>query len=95
MWGYSFLFVTLINLCSLLGATVLPCMNLKIYKVVLMFLVALAVGTLVGSGLLILIPEVRITITITLLLLLLLMMMMMMMMIMVMVVEISIVNELQ
>ncbi|KAK7098276.1 metal cation symporter ZIP14-like isoform X2 [Littorina saxatilis] len=57
VWGYSFLFVTLINLCSLFGALVLPCMDLKIYKRVLMFLIALAVGTLVGSGLLVLIPE--------------------------------------
>ncbi|CAG5120647.1 unnamed protein product [Candidula unifasciata] len=56
-WGYTFLFVTLINLCSLTGAVVLPCMKLKSYKLVLMFMVALAVGTLAGSGLLFLIPE--------------------------------------
>ncbi|KAK3706690.1 hypothetical protein RRG08_019685 [Elysia crispata] len=56
-WGYSLLFVTLINLCALTGAFVLPCMRLQSYKLVLIFMVALAVGTLVGSGLLFLIPE--------------------------------------
>nr|KAG5694175.1 hypothetical protein BaRGS_016021 [Batillaria attramentaria] len=58
MYGATvFLFVTLINLCSLTGALVLPCMKMRVYKIILMFMVALAVGTLVGSGLLILIPE--------------------------------------
>ncbi|RUS69617.1 hypothetical protein EGW08_022621, partial [Elysia chlorotica] len=56
-WGYSLLFVTLINLCALTGVLVLPCMRLRSYKLVLIFMVALAVGTLVGSGLLFLIPE--------------------------------------
>ncbi|KAH9518798.1 hypothetical protein Btru_006301 [Bulinus truncatus] len=56
-WGYSMLFVTLINLCSLTGALILPCMKLAKYKLLLMFMVALAVGTLAGSGLLFLIPE--------------------------------------
>jgi len=56
-WGYSFLFVTVINLCSLTGALVLPCMKMKSYKVILMFMVGIAVGTLVGSSLLFLIPE--------------------------------------
>ena len=58
VWGYSFLFVTLINLCSLTGILVLPCMKSGLYKIILMFMVALAVGTLVGSGVLVLIPEV-------------------------------------
>ncbi|GAB1604879.1 metal cation symporter ZIP14-like isoform X1 [Argonauta hians] len=56
-WGYGFLFVTLINLCALCGVVVLPVMNTRIYKKVLLFLVALAVGSLAGSGLLVLIPE--------------------------------------
>ncbi|XP_076471660.1 metal cation symporter ZIP8-like [Babylonia areolata] len=56
-WGYGFLFVTLINLCSLTGIIVLPCMKTAVYSVILMFMVALAVGTLVGSGVLVLIPE--------------------------------------
>ncbi|KAK7479811.1 hypothetical protein BaRGS_00028991 [Batillaria attramentaria] len=57
VWGYSFLFVTLINLCSLTGILMLPCMNTAIYKTLLMFMVALAVGTLLSSGILVLIPE--------------------------------------
>nr|KAG5694174.1 hypothetical protein BaRGS_016020 [Batillaria attramentaria] len=57
VWGYSFLFVTLINLCSLTGILVLPCMKMAIYKTMLMFMVALAVGTLLASGILVLIPE--------------------------------------
>ncbi|KAL8618924.1 hypothetical protein ACOMHN_020343 [Nucella lapillus] len=57
VWGYGFLFVTLINVCSMFGACVLPCVHSKVYKVLLLFMVALAVGTLVGSGLLVLIPE--------------------------------------
>ncbi|XP_055957560.1 metal cation symporter ZIP14 isoform X2 [Patella vulgata] len=57
VWGYSFLCVTLINLCSLVGIIVLPFMKMVIYKILLIFMVALAVGSLAGSGLLFLIPE--------------------------------------
>lgn len=56
-WTYGFLFVTIINICSLVGIVVLPLMNTKIYTKVLLFLVALAVGSLAGTGLLVLIPE--------------------------------------
>ena len=56
-WGYGFLFVTIINICSLSGAVVLPCMKKTFYQMVLIFLVALAVGSLAASGLLVLIPE--------------------------------------
>lgn len=56
-WAYGFLFVTAINICALVGVVVLPIMNTRIYKKVLVFLVALAVGSLAGSGLLVLIPE--------------------------------------
>ncbi|XP_071104814.1 metal cation symporter ZIP14-like [Haliotis cracherodii] len=57
VWGYGFLFVTLINLCSLVGVIVLPFMKMAAYKQILIFMVALAVGALAGSGLLFLIPE--------------------------------------
>ncbi|XP_071483237.1 metal cation symporter ZIP14-like [Diadema antillarum] len=56
-WGYGFLFVTLINLGALAGVWIVPLMNKKLYKTVLMFLIALAVGTLCGSAILSLIPE--------------------------------------
>ena len=57
-WGFGFLCVTIINVCSLSGAIVLPCMKKTIYRKVLIFLVALAVGSLAASALLVLIPEV-------------------------------------
>ncbi|XP_062567238.1 metal cation symporter ZIP8-like isoform X2 [Saccostrea cucullata] len=56
-WGFGFLFVTIINICSLAGAVVLPFMKRKFYVKILIFMVALAVGSLAGSGMLVLIPE--------------------------------------
>lgn len=56
-WGFGFLFVTIINVCSLSGAVVLPCMKRDFYQKVLIFMVSLAVGSLCASGLLVLIPE--------------------------------------
>ena len=47
-------------MCSLTGIVMLPCMKSDFYKVMLMFMVALAVGTLVGNGVLVLIPEVTV-----------------------------------
>ncbi|XP_064634150.1 metal cation symporter ZIP14-like isoform X5 [Lineus longissimus] len=57
VWGYSFLFVTGINLCSLIGFGFMPFMKKQAYHILLMFFVALAVGTLAGSALLFLIPD--------------------------------------
>ncbi|ESO95508.1 hypothetical protein LOTGIDRAFT_160668 [Lottia gigantea] len=57
VWGYGILFVSVINLCSLVGIIVLPFMKMVFYRLLLIFMVALAVGTLTGSGLLFLIPE--------------------------------------
>ena len=51
--------MTLISTCSLCGAFVIPLSNRKIYKKMLMFLIAIAVGSLAGSGFLHLIPQVR------------------------------------
>ncbi|KAK3593913.1 hypothetical protein CHS0354_011516 [Potamilus streckersoni] len=56
-WGFGILFVTIICLGSLMGIFVLPFMKKKVYKKILIFMVALAVGTLAGSALLFLIPE--------------------------------------
>ena len=50
--------MTLINLCSLAGIVVLPLMNKSFYSTLLMFLIALAVGSLSANGILCLIPEV-------------------------------------
>lgn len=56
-WGYGFLLVTAINLCSLGGLVVLPFIHHSLYKKILIYMIALAVGTLAGSSLLFLIPE--------------------------------------
>jgi uncharacterized membrane protein YwzB len=47
-----------INLSSLVGAIVIPCSNKNFYKKILMVLIAIAIGTLAGSGFIHLIPEV-------------------------------------
>ncbi|XP_071955818.1 metal cation symporter ZIP14-like [Antedon mediterranea] len=57
VWGFGFLFVTIINIGAVLGMCVVPLMNKKHYKKVLMFLVSLAVGTLAANAVLCLIPE--------------------------------------
>ena len=58
VWGASFVCVTLINLCALLGMVFIPLMKKSFYKRLLMFMVALGAGTLTGSSLLFLLPEV-------------------------------------
>lgn len=59
VWGYGFLSITVISLTSLLAIAVIPLMRHSIYKKIMSFLVALAVGTLSGDALLHLIPHVR------------------------------------
>ncbi|BES95155.1 ZIP Zinc transporter [Nesidiocoris tenuis] len=56
-WFYATLSVLLISLCGLLAVAVIPLMQKKIYHGLLQFLVALAVGTLVGDALLHLLPH--------------------------------------
>ncbi|XP_033638675.1 zinc transporter ZIP14-like isoform X2 [Asterias rubens] len=57
VWGYGVLFVTIINASALMGACIIPCLNKKMYKMVLNYLIGLAIGTLSGNALLCLIPE--------------------------------------
>ena len=59
VWGYAFLAVTVISLVGLLGVAVVPVMQKVFYNHLLQFLVALAVGSLVGDALLHLLPHVR------------------------------------
>ncbi|KAK2170035.1 hypothetical protein NP493_1167g00022 [Ridgeia piscesae] len=56
-WGIGLLAVTAINLTSVLGFFFKPIMGTPIYKRVMMYMVSLAVGTLSGNSLMILIPE--------------------------------------
>ena len=57
IWGFGFLAVTIISLCSLVGISILPLMKSAIYDKVLLYLIALAVGTLSSNALFQLIPE--------------------------------------
>ncbi|KAJ8285928.1 hypothetical protein GJAV_G00032570 [Gymnothorax javanicus] len=56
-WGYGFLCVTVISLCSLVGASVVPFMRKTFYKRLLLYFIALAIGTLYSNALFQLIPE--------------------------------------
>ncbi|XP_041442948.1 metal cation symporter ZIP14 isoform X1 [Xenopus laevis] len=57
VWGYGFLCVTVISLCSLFGAGLVPFMKKSCYKRLLLFCIALAIGTLFSNALFQLIPE--------------------------------------
>lgn len=57
VWGYGLLCVTLISLCSLAGASVVPFMKKTFYKRLLLYFIALAIGTLYSNALFQLIPE--------------------------------------
>ncbi|XP_053434797.1 metal cation symporter ZIP14 isoform X2 [Nycticebus coucang] len=57
VWGFGFLSVSLINLASLLGALVLPCMEKAFFSRVLTYFIALSIGTLLSNALFQLIPE--------------------------------------
>lgn len=59
-WGYGILTVAIISLCSLVGIAIIPFMNKMIYHKAVVFLISLAVGTLVGDALLHLFPHVSI-----------------------------------
>lgn len=50
--------MTLISLCSLVGACVVPFMKKTFYKRLLLYFIALAIGTLYSNALFQLIPEV-------------------------------------
>ncbi|RMB90954.1 hypothetical protein DUI87_32552 [Hirundo rustica rustica] len=57
LWGYGFLCVSVISLCSLVGASVVPFMKKTFYKRLLLYFIALAIGTLYSNALFQLIPE--------------------------------------
>ncbi|XP_056364707.1 LOW QUALITY PROTEIN: metal cation symporter ZIP14 [Oenanthe melanoleuca] len=57
VWGFGLLCVSVISLCSLLGASVVPFMKKTFYKRLLLYFIALAIGTLYSNALFQLIPE--------------------------------------
>ena len=57
VWGFSFLFVTIISFCSLIGVTVLPFTSRSSYQSSLSLFEGLAAGSLMGSALFHLIPQ--------------------------------------
>jgi len=56
-WGYGFLAITICSLLSLAVIAMIPCLNKSFYKMLMAYLVALAVGTLAGDAMLHLIPH--------------------------------------
>ena len=58
VYGFGTLSVILISCCSLLGAVVVPCMKHAKFDLVMLFFIAMAIGTLITDSLLHLIPEV-------------------------------------
>lgn len=56
IWGFGFLFVTIVSFCSLSGVGILPFLTDKSYETLLTVLQGLAVGSLCGSALFHLIP---------------------------------------
>uniref|UniRef100_UPI00358E5ADE metal cation symporter ZIP14 isoform X2 n=1 Tax=Myxine glutinosa TaxID=7769 RepID=UPI00358E5ADE len=57
VWGYGFLCVTIISLSSLLGVGLVPFMRKVFFRRLLMYFIALAIGTLSSNALFQLIPE--------------------------------------
>uniref|UniRef100_A0A8C1TEY9 Solute carrier family 39 member 8 n=1 Tax=Cyprinus carpio TaxID=7962 RepID=A0A8C1TEY9_CYPCA len=57
VWGFGFLAVTIINLASLLGLTLVPVTKKPYFPKVLSYFIGLAVGTLFSNACLQLIPE--------------------------------------
>ncbi|ESO95506.1 hypothetical protein LOTGIDRAFT_117194, partial [Lottia gigantea] len=57
VWGYGIGFVTLVCVISNVGGLLAPFMEKAFFQKLLTFLVAMAVGTLAATGLLVLLPE--------------------------------------
>lgn len=55
---YGFLGVTITNLCALTGLICIPIRRSRYYDLLITFMIALAVGALFSTALLVLIPEV-------------------------------------
>ncbi|CAH2275103.1 zinc transporter ZIP14 isoform X2 [Pelobates cultripes] len=57
VWGFGLLAVTLISLSSLMGVFFAPCVEKPLFRRLLIYFIALSIGTLLSNALLQLIPE--------------------------------------
>ncbi|XP_040202095.1 metal cation symporter ZIP14 isoform X2 [Rana temporaria] len=57
VWGFGFVAVTVISLSSLLGVFFAPCIERPVFRRMLIYFIALSIGTLLSNALLQLIPE--------------------------------------
>lgn len=58
VWGIGLLFVTLISLCAAVGIALMPCLNAGTYNKILTYFIGLGVGSLSGSAIFHLLPQV-------------------------------------
>lgn len=58
VWGIGLLFVTIISLCAAVGIALMPCLKAQTYSRVLTYFVGLGVGSLSGSAIFHLLPQV-------------------------------------
>lgn len=59
VWGYSILSVTLVSACALTSVFVVPLMRTRFMRRVLIYFIALSIGTLLSTAILQLLPEVQ------------------------------------
>ncbi|XP_051780112.1 metal cation symporter ZIP14 isoform X2 [Erpetoichthys calabaricus] len=57
VWGFAFLSVTIVNMFALTGIVFIPCLKKRFMRLVLIYFIALSVGTLFSSAMFQLIPE--------------------------------------
>jgi zinc transporter 14 len=60
VWGFGLFFVTLISLCALVGIGFMRLLNKNTFKRFITFFVSVGVGSLCGSAVFHLLPQVRI-----------------------------------
>lgn len=58
VWGIGLLFVTMISLCSIVGIGIMPFLSKRLYSQVITYFVGLGVGSLSGSAIFHLLPQV-------------------------------------
>lgn len=58
VWGFGLLAVTIINSCAIIGIAIMPMLGRSSHHYLLTLLIGLGVGSLSGSALFHLIPEV-------------------------------------